>query len=102
NETVLIDGIPDVDDVHNYSIVVDLPDLTYENCTLQIVQVMTDKPPYGDGNDLYYHCIDLRLVADGEPLPQPNEGCSCRAQDETPLGYGALAVLLLAGLRRRR
>jgi len=101
NETVLLDGIPDEENVHNYSVDLELPDLTCENCTIQIVQVMTDKPPYGDGNDLYYHCIDVRLVADGEPLPQPDEGCGCRTEPEAPTGYGVLALLLFIGLRRR-
>jgi len=40
-----------------------------DNCTLQIIQVMTEaeKAPYepsaDDADDLYYQCIDLRLQA---------------------------------------
>jgi uncharacterized protein (TIGR03382 family) len=54
---------------------VTLPDVVCDNCTLQLVQMMTDKPPYVVGtNDLYYNCIDLVLVAaptpDGGPVEE--------------------------------
>src|SRR5690606_17740409 len=65
SDAVLLDGIPDEDGVHDYEVEVTLPDVECESCTLQILQIMTDKPPFGDGNDLYYHCIDLRLAGDG-------------------------------------
>jgi hypothetical protein len=43
-----------------------LPNVTCSTCTLQIIQVMTDKPPYQPGgNDIYYHCADIELAADG-------------------------------------
>ena len=38
-----------------------LPNMTCENCTLQVIQMMTDKTPYGDGNDLYFQCADIAL-----------------------------------------
>ena len=44
-----------------------LPNVTCRNCTLQIIQVMTDKPPYapnGTGDDMYYHCADIELSND--------------------------------------
>ncbi len=84
--TVMIDGIPDAPGVHDYQAQLDLPgDLECEVCTIQILQVMTDKPPFGDGNDLYYHCIDIRVVAedpgdgdgdpgDGDGEPEPGDG----------------------------
>jgi len=65
NATVMLDGIADESDVHDYEVELTLPDVECEACTIQILQVMTDKPPFGDGNDMYYHCIDVRLVADG-------------------------------------
>lgn len=47
---------------------VTLPDITCDNCTLQIIQVMLDKLPYDPNdptaNDLYYACIDLQLQTD--------------------------------------
>jgi len=43
---------------------VQLPNIECERCTLQIIQVMTDKPPYvPNTNDIYYQCIDLVLKA---------------------------------------
>lgn len=65
NATVLLDGIADEANVHDYDVELTLPEVECETCTIQILQVMTDKPPFGDGNDMYYHCIDVRLVADG-------------------------------------
>lgn len=45
-----------------YTWSVQLPDIECEHCTLQLIQVMTDKPPYVPGsNDIYYQCIDLVL-----------------------------------------
>lgn len=66
NSTVLIDGIPDKAG-GLYRVDVQLPDIECAYCTLQLVQVMTDKAPYGDGNDLYYNCVDLELVEGAEP-----------------------------------
>ncbi len=107
NATVLRDGIEDIPDVHTYEVDVELPDITCETCTIQIIQVMLDKPPYGDGNDLYYHCIDVRLVADGEPLPEPETGgCRIRGGANGFDGFDGFAVvglgLVLASRRRRR
>ena len=70
NHTVLIDDFGRHDDSPHgkrYSIDVTLPDVECDNCTLQIIQVMTElsKAPYdpsADGaDDLYYQCIDLKL-----------------------------------------
>ncbi len=65
NDTVLIDNIPDMEGTETYMQEVTLPDIECDNCTIQVVQMMTDKPPYGDGNDLYYQCIDIVLESDG-------------------------------------
>ncbi len=65
NDAVLMDGIPDANG-GDYSVEITLPDVVCDNCTLQVVQVMTDKPPYtAGGNDLYYQCADLVLVPAG-------------------------------------
>lgn len=73
NPAVLVDGIADVEG-GMVEQEVTLPNIECENCTLQVIQVMTDKPPYEIGtNDLYYQCADIRLVGDvmgmttGEP-----------------------------------
>ncbi|HFE44488.1 MAG TPA: hypothetical protein ENJ18_03195, partial [Nannocystis exedens] len=67
NETVLLDGIEDLSGVSDYEASITLPDLECDVCTIQLIQLMTDKAPYGDGNDIYYHCIDVRLVEGGGP-----------------------------------
>jgi hypothetical protein len=69
NDAVLLDGIPDQGrDEPYYSATVTLPDVTCDNCTLQVIQVMYDKPPYTTpGNDIYYQCADLVLKVEGAP-----------------------------------
>lgn len=43
-----------------------LPNVECDNCTLQIIQAMQDKPPYEvDGNELYFQCIDIVLDSNG-------------------------------------
>lgn len=59
--TVLVDGIKDKTGTQSYTQEITLPDAPCDKCTLQLIQVMTDKPPYGDGNDLYYQCADIVL-----------------------------------------
>lgn len=57
---VLLDGIADQAG-GTYSVEVTLPDLNCERCTLQLIQVMTDKGPVWGDNDVYYECADLVL-----------------------------------------
>ncbi len=67
NETVLLDGIED-EGGGDYVVMVTLPDVECDNCTLQVIQMMYDKPPYTTpGNDIYYQCADLVLRAGGAP-----------------------------------
>ncbi len=99
---VLIDGIPDRAGGGAYSQEVTLPDVACDRCTLQVIQMMTDKPPYGDGNDLYYQCIDLVLdpMAETDATTGPigsEDGCDCRAASG-----GGQGLLALFGLLRRR
>ncbi len=67
NDKVLIDLIPDrkasKGDRH-YRQEITLPNVECERCTLQVIQMMTDKPPYttdSNSNDLYFQCADLAL-----------------------------------------
>ena len=121
NATVLMDPIQDGDG-GKYRIDVTLPDIECDQCTLQLVQVMTDKPPYGDGNDLYYNCIDLELVEGSDPTDTTGfvtaetgdaegegpgtdadtSGCACDAGSGTGGSAWALGLLVLLGLRGRR
>jgi MYXO-CTERM domain-containing protein len=46
-----------------YSYEITLPDVTCDNCTLQLIQFMEDKLSDGNpDNDIYYSCADLVLV----------------------------------------
>ncbi len=59
---VLVDPIEDKPSgIYEYEFT--LPDVECDNCTLQVIQVMTDKPPWGpEGGDIYYQCADLALT----------------------------------------
>lgn len=120
--SVLVDGIADKNG-GTYSQEVTLPDVECDTCTLQVVQVMTDKAPYGDGNDLYYQCADLVLAKgdDGDAGAGDDAGGSsgtttpastsdsggCATTSRSP-GSGAapiaaaLALMTLARQRRRK
>ncbi len=66
NASVLLDGIDDTAGGGEGRASVTLPDIECDNCTLQIIQVMYDKPPYAlPGDDIYYQCADLVLRAGG-------------------------------------
>ncbi len=107
---VLIDGIADRSGGGMYSQEVTLPDIECDNCTLQVIQVMSDKAPYGDGNDMYYQCADLVLSVDADPDEMPPvttedppveddaDGCSCNSAGALPM----LAWAPLLVWRRRR
>ncbi len=77
NDAVLLDEIVDEEQA-SQEVEITLPNVTCDNCTLQLVQVMYDKPPYEvGGNDLYYQCADIILA--GEPVdmgtqPMPDTG----------------------------
>lgn len=72
NPAVLLDAIEDKSGTGAYEVQVTLPDVECDRCTLQLVQVMYDKPPYTvGGNDLYYQCADLTLK---RATPAPDMG----------------------------
>lgn len=67
NTAVLLDNISDVGGPA-FQAQITLPNVECENCTLQLVQVMYDKPPYVPGtNDLYYQCADIALRGPVQP-----------------------------------
>lgn len=71
-ENVLFDLIPDSGTQYTHDVT--FPDIECETCTLQVIQMMTDKPPYGDGNDIYFQCADIALRVGGGPGPGPDAG----------------------------
>lgn len=87
---------------------VQLPDIECSNCTLQLIQMMTDKPPYSTdtaSNDIYFTCVDLVLSAtapasdagSGDPgtdSEADSASGNCSAGGASTLG----GLLTLAGL----
>jgi uncharacterized protein (TIGR03382 family) len=118
--TVMIDLIADVQgnfpiQGRMYMKAVTLPNIECTNCTLQVIQLMTDKPPYTtatSSDDIYYQCADIQLSNTAPPMvdagvppsgdaatvdpPAGEGGCS------TGSGAGPAAALGLILLRRRR
>ncbi len=118
---VLKDRIPD----GTLTTTVTLPNVECANCTLQFIQVMTDKPLYtvdALSDDIYFNCADITLsngapMVDAGPV-QPgadagadpmNPGGSsdtsggCATTGGTGLAAGlSLLGLAIAGRRRRR
>lgn len=102
---------------------VTLPNMECSNCTLQLIQVMTNNPPYSNApgnNDLYFNCADIVLTANPQPPATPDGGTN---PDPTDPGTGengntttggcatggglaglpvGLALLGLVAARRRR
>jgi hypothetical protein len=70
NPAVLLDHIADTPSGGEGRAMVTLPDIECERCTLQVIQVMYDKPPYViPGDDIYYQCADLVLRRAASPTP---------------------------------
>jgi uncharacterized protein (TIGR03382 family) len=98
-----------------------LPNVECNNCTLQLIQMMTDKPPYSidvASDDIYFACVDLVLSATA-PVPDAGGGTgpdagSPDAGAGAPAGgtgggcsaaggsTGILAFAMVGLLRRRR
>jgi hypothetical protein len=113
NDTVLLDEISDGEpSQRDFIATVTLPDITCDNCTLQVIQVMYDKPPYETpGNDIYYQCADLVLREGGAPpdagidagIDSATGGCATATGRHPGLGLMSLLLLLFAcRLARRR
>lgn len=94
NDAVLLDQIedePTTDPIYRVSVT--LPDVECDNCTLQVIQVMYDKPPYQvGGNDIYYQCADLVLRKGGVP-PDVDAGTDAGTESDAgsePGGAGTV------------
>jgi hypothetical protein len=46
---------------HECTISVTIPNMTCQNCTLQVTQFMTDKLGDGNDNEYYYQCADIKI-----------------------------------------
>jgi MYXO-CTERM domain-containing protein len=106
-KNVLIDNIADKADPM-YSQMVTLPNVQCENCTLQVIQMMTDKKPYTNpGDDIYFQCADIALrgpllpMPDAAPSPLENPGSTGGCQSTGDTGW-LLGLLGLAFVMRRK
>ncbi|MEO8601239.1 MAG: SCE4755 family polysaccharide monooxygenase-like protein [bacterium] len=87
NASVLLDGIADTPQGGISRVLVTLPDVECERCTLQVIQVMYDKPPYASpGNDIYYQCADLVLRRAAAPCAGDCDGSGAVTIDEIVRG----------------
>jgi len=114
--TVLADGIPDPDDsTDKFSAKVTLPDIECDNCTLQLIQVMSTAPSNWPASSMYFTCADLRLKRGATPTPpvgndpsDPADPVDDPADGEATGGCttgglpGILAALTMVPLLRRR
>lgn len=87
NPSVLLDAIADTASGGIGRATVQLPDIECDRCTLQVIQVMYDKPPFTlPGDDIYYQCADLVLrrraapTASETPSPEPTPTATATAQ----------------------
>jgi hypothetical protein len=108
NVTVLADHLPDTVLTHG-DVTVQLPDLECDTCTLQVIEVMTDKPPYDGLDDFYFQCADLvlsRTLPVGGPPPRtfgaPPGGGRMGGCATGGGGASAPALLLVLGILSMR
>jgi hypothetical protein len=106
---ILKDFIPD----GMLSATITFPNIECDTCTLQFIQVMTDKPPYttdAASDDIYFNCADITLsnnapTVDGAPnQPSPDAGGGAGGESggcATHAGAGWLLIAAAFGLRRR-
>ncbi len=116
-DVILVDQIPDRNVTgadRTYSQEITFPDVECDNCTLQLIQIMTTNIPY---NSFYFQCSDIRLsngggtdggaggadsdagVGGGDVTPTTG-GCS--SVGGTTSGVGLLLLGAAFALRSRR
>ena len=79
---------------------VTLPNMKCENCTLQLVQVMTTLVPY---NSFYFQCADIRIADGVDPVDPPPGGDDTEGGCSAGSGAGlAMLGFVVAFARRRR
>jgi hypothetical protein len=98
-----------------YSQEITFPDAECDNCTLQLIQVMTTNVPY---NSFYFQCSDIVLSNDapggadagdnggadggGGTAGPTTGGCSTSGDDSVGFEWLALGLLLLGRRRKGR
>jgi hypothetical protein len=115
--TVLADGIPDPDDsTRKFSARITLPDIECDNCTLQLIQVMSTAPGNWPASSMYFTCADLVLRRGATPPPPVGSDPSDPADPDDDSADGEAtggcttgglpgiltALAVVSALRRRR
>lgn len=102
------EGSASYSDPRPYGVSVTLPSEPCEACTLQLIQVMTDKPLAGGDHQKYFSCADVEILppgSAGDPPPAEDDepgGCRCTPA-RAPAAPAMIGLLLgLACLRRFR
>jgi len=85
DENILQDNIPEVSATRFYTQTVTLPNIECDDCTLQLIQVMTDRSPPSN----YYSCADIQLTTTTGTPPAP--------QDDTTPPQNVSEASIIAG-----
>jgi len=101
--SVLVDQIPDRQGGGLYEQQVTLPNIACDNCTLQLIQIMTTQVPY---DSFYFQCADITLSADAPGGADAGPGGSddsggCTAAGGSSSAMALLLLGLLVALRTR-
>lgn len=72
DQNVLVQKVLDLPNVHNYTATITVPNVPCTNCTLQMIQYMTEVSP----PTLYYSCADINIISAGAPMPSPTPRAS--------------------------
>jgi hypothetical protein len=64
--------------------------------------MMTDKPPYGDGNDIYFQCADIALRSGTDPGPDPDPAGDLTSACSSMGDPSLLLALLYWPMKKRR
>jgi hypothetical protein len=94
--STLVEPITDKGGGH-YTQEVTLPNISCDNCTLQLIQVMTTQVPY---NSFYYQCADITIVG-GDGGGEPNDPDELDGGCASTAGGGLAAGLAGLAFRRR-
>jgi hypothetical protein len=91
-----------------YTTSITVPSTPCASCTLQLIQVMTDKPQVNGDYQKYFSCADVEVLpagSTGDPPPAPagdEGGCRCTPVRAPPItAWVPLALIGCLLLRRR-
>lgn len=95
DDTVLLDGIEGAPGGGERRATVALPNVECDRCTLQVIHVLYDTPPYTTpGDDVHYQCADLALRRAVDPPPCAGD---CNGNGRVSIDELLLGVRILLG-----